>query len=245
VKIILNALGCISPAQITENITNNKALGYQAECHLPNRPPLAIVGGGRSILSHLDELRAWPGDIWGINHTFTWLRDRGIRARFYTADPRYLPDLDIRPGDDVLIATYSDRGLFQQCAAGNVRTFQHWENGVVPGITSAGTALTLAMSLGYGDVTYFGCESSFGGDETHVYVDDVPADLVRVVCNGEAFLSKLEFLHQAILLATAVRGLPDIFKERSGGLLAAMVEDPDWDITHGTRELHAQLRPVA
>lgn len=244
-KIALNALGPISPERIAANTKTNKARALPVAPCKPNRPPLAIVGGGRSVLSHVDELRVWPGHVWAINLAFHWLRDLGIKSRFYTADPMPFPGLDIRAGDDVLLATCSEPELFDQCRRGNIETFEHYTNGVVPAITSAGTSLTLALSLGYGDVTYFGCEGSFpsGIEPTHAYGNFNPVDLLRVKCNGQSFFSKLEFLHQSLMLADAIREFP-FFNERSGGLLSALVKDPDWDVTHGTRALRDQLRPA-
>lgn len=47
---------------------------------------MAVVGGAPTLEKHLDELRNFDGDIYGINDTCEWLIERGIDAIFFTAD---------------------------------------------------------------------------------------------------------------------------------------------------------------
>jgi len=52
----------------------------------PHKRKLAIVGGGRSLINHLDELRDWDGEIWAINYTCDWLSKQGIASKMFTVD---------------------------------------------------------------------------------------------------------------------------------------------------------------
>jgi len=240
VKINLeSARASLTPEEMVRNIALSK--GYRRAVAQAKRPPLAVVGGGPSVQDRLDELRVWRGHIWAINKAFGWLRENGVKARFYTADPKPFDSLDIRPGDDVLVGAHSFPELFEQVWPGNVEVYQHGtESGIVPGITSAGTAATVALALGYLDVTFFGCESSFS-DVSHAYENEYrPTDMIRVRCNGKDHLTKPEFATQAELLAVFIRMFPRIYKQRGGGLLAAMVSDPDYRVTHASPSLVTQ-----
>lgn len=241
-KISLEAArASLTSEQLESNLAQSK--DRRRAVARPDLPPLAIVGGGPSLLDRLGELRAWRGDIWAINKTFCWLRDNGITSRFYTADPKPFPDgIDIRSGDEVLIGAHSFPELFDQVKAGNVEVFQHGaETGIVPAGTSAGTAATIGLVLGHPSITFFGCESSYG-DISHVYrSDETLKDMLRVRCNGKSFLTKPEFVLQATILSEMLRQFPRLYRERSGGLLAAMVSDPDYDVTHGMPGIHAAI----
>lgn len=236
-KINLSAArASLTPEQIESNLTFSK--GFPRAETQADRPPLAVVGGGPSLRERIAELKAWRGHIWAINRTFEWLKEQGVKSTFYTADPKAFDRLDIRPGDDVLIGAHSFPELFEQVKPGNVLVYQHGPaTGIVPGVTSAGTAGTVGPVLGYLDITFFGCESSFE-EISHVYrSDDKYRDMIRVRCNGRDFLTKPEFAVQAEILSIMLRQFPRLYKERSGGLLAAMVSDPEYNVTHGMPEL--------
>lgn len=103
--------------------------------------------------------------------------------------------------------------------------------------------MELSIRMGYRDVTYFGCESSFE-ERSHAYHDERNEHIFRVKCNGQSFLTNPPYFMQAEYLSAMIRLTP-LLKERSGGLLAAMVADPDYDITHGNRAFHEHLGTIA
>jgi len=206
----------------------------------PNLPPpsgsgpLAVVGGGPSILERVDELRAWKGDIWAINGACSWCADNGISAYMMSVDPH--PDLAglVRGVERAVLAEHCDPSVFKALKDKQVYKI----TGDIPGPTSAVAAAKVGILAGYDSVTFFGCESSFT-DKTHAYEEQLPDDLVRVMC-GEPYLTKLEFILQAEALAKIIRAVPAI-RERSGGFLGALVEHGDYDVTHISRALNKEM----
>lgn len=189
---------------------------------------VAVVGGGLSLAGHLDELRAWTGPIWAINRTFVYLKERGIRSTFITADPKPQPWLTVEPGDRALVALHGSPGLFASLAKAHVTTYRLAEDEVHCGCTTATAAPMLAILLGHRSVTFFGCDSSFS-DQSHVYPQAMARDLIEVRCSGEVFITKPEFLLQAEALALLCRELPEFHSNRGGGLTAALIENPDYE----------------
>jgi hypothetical protein len=97
------------------------------------------------------------------------------------------------------------------------------------GTTATAVALAAPL-LGFADTTFFGCEGSYGLSSHNypVYQDpDEPWVIVRVC--GETFRTKAEFLLQSYILAELVHAFP-IYEERSGGLLAALVRDNQYEV---------------
>ena len=56
----------------------------------PRTGHLAVVGGGASALRQLEDLRAWKGDIWGLNQTAAWLLSEGVDCELFTVDRSHL-----------------------------------------------------------------------------------------------------------------------------------------------------------
>lgn len=199
---------------------------------------LAVVGGGHSASDHVDELRSWDGEVWAINGTWQWCRDNGIDAAFMSADPQK-DQIDLVKGvKRAVLAAHTEPEVWPLLCDADVRVFRYG----VPGPTSAVAASLVAIKSGWRHVTYFGCESSFG-ETTHTFKNEMH-DIVRVVSGDKPFLTKLEFILQAEQLASIIRALPQFYSERSGGLLAALIEHNDWDMTHGSPSIAARMRYV-
>jgi hypothetical protein len=177
--------------------------------------PLAVVGGGASIINHIDELREWPGEIWAINGTADYLRENGIECWFYSVDPD--PDLAGMVSGKAVLAKHCDPKCFQNADVAYKTT------GPFAGPTSAVAATSLGLKAGFTPITFFGCESNYG-EQTHAYRDEVLPNLVELDCGGEIFLTKLELILQAEQLAGVINRFPEHFSERSGGFLRAMIE---------------------
>lgn len=221
-------------------------LPFVVEAERLNHRPLAIVGGGPSINRHVDELRAWPGDIWAVNGVIRWAAERDIEATFFTVDPETYkhtahPFFEwVKPGGKVLAKPRCPSDMFDYLIkkGADIRLFDH-----VGSVTGATAAINVAVSLGYSDISLFGVESSYEGT-SHAYDDVEILDLMKVAVGGEEFLTKFELLIQAQYLAGFLRGLPEVYKDRSGGLLAAMVpfEDLDcYDIVAVSPTMHRNL----
>ena len=219
----------------------------------PATPSLAVVGGGPSVVDHLPALRVWDGEIWAINGTWRWLRDRGIASTLYTIDPVYAVDgAACAPDVHVLLA--------DTCHPNAVRLLQHcgaqiemaWlgagDGECLPGCTAAATAPTLAAERGHKRVTLFGCEGSFADNAaTHVSKDERSArpPSIRVRIGDQAFMTRPDMVMQTEWLAGIARALPNYLAVASGGLLPALVEAGDYDVTHVSSEIAMAYREAA
>jgi hypothetical protein len=218
---------CVPVEEMRRNAEHTKTLGLPSVEYAGN---VAVVGGGPSLADHLDELRAWNGPIWAINATWAWLKERGVKATFFTVDPKPQSWLKLSPGESAIVASVGSAELFQSLSGGYVRTFNLGLHEVHSGVTSATAAPHLAVQMGHRSVSFFGCDSSFEGLVTHVYPGDPPPDLILIRVGEEVFFTKPEFVMQAEDLAALCRELPGFHKNRSGGLLAALVANPEAEV---------------
>jgi hypothetical protein len=190
-----------------------------------HKHPVAVVGGGPSLLDRLEELRGWLGDIWAINRTADWLQERGIDCTLLMIDPADIPSKSPK----ALLASACHPNVFE---GKEVRIFdcgEHSEDGVIGGTTTAGRAPMLALKLGYPGVALFGCDSSFDTFD-HVDRHETYPDVLMIRANGKDFKTYPELQMQAACLAEVVRELPMYAVNKSGGLLEAMVADPAWEV---------------
>lgn len=217
------------------NSAHARALGLPEVPEGKDLGPLAIAGGGPSLLGSLDRLREFP-TIWGANHVAQWLERRGIPAIFYSCDPLYLAGLT----DDVktaILASNTHPQIFAEllAAGADVRIFPT-EHDKAPdwvasgGPTSVTRSMKVALRMGYTSVTFFGCEGSYG-ETSHAYDYPVISHQLIVRAGGVDYVTQPDFYMQCEYLATLIRELPSYFQEESGGLLRAMIEHPDtWDV---------------
>jgi hypothetical protein len=213
----------------------------------PKGKLLAIVGGGQSAKDNLEVLRSWPGDIWAINGTCVWLKEQGVRSVFVTVDPQQAIAKIAAQADSALVASVCHPDVFK-VLAGKCQVF-HTEHAdvvdpILGGSTTAMRTPLLAVRMGYADVVYFGCEGSFA-DTTHVFKDEsalFPAQVI-IRANGQEFRTNLQFMDQSEGLAQLITAMPEIYSERSGGLLRAMIEDPEWEVVALSRDLKRALDP--
>ena len=226
------------------------------------RPSLAVVGGGKSAAQCLDELRAWDGDVWACGSTFQWLEREGIHAVLFCVDPQ--PGLaQMAVGaTKALLASNCDPSAFDvlEQAGAYVETFDLIREdapGISHGPTTASAAFDLSLRvMGYTDVSFFGFDSCYTEEEvkelpehitvytvTHIHKNEPEPNMVRIVCNGKAFITCAEFFMQAQWMSQLFRSeicKQGFIKNRSGGLLAAMVADPEYDFTHGSARVMGQ-----
>lgn len=220
---------CIRPVEaLKQNADTNQYPKYQKE--KPHLRKLAVVGGGPLVVNNLDELKAWDGDIWGINFTANWLHHHGIKCTFITVDPSEFTT-DVLP-KDALVASCCDPTLFKYLEGKNFKVFdliETHEDGIIGGTSTATRTPSLAINLGYMDVSYFGCEGSYS-DITHIdrHVDQQYQLIVRA--DGKDYRTELSFILQCEEFITYFTNYGWIYKNRSHGLLEAMLKDPEWKV---------------
>lgn len=246
IKLDLCVRGCVADSVFADNRSHNNSLGLPRVREAKARStPLAVVGGGPSIKRHIEELRNWPGDIWAVNGAFTWCKQHGIDAVFFTVDP--MPyHVEFSPSDRALLADNCDTALVNEWSGAFVKLFQIGIGHIANGPSTASTAPHLGLVTGYVDISFFGCESSWD-EATHGYhkpdeeLDTISNYGLLVECGGEQFRTAADFVMQAEYLARMIRLAPHVFKDRSGGLLSAMVRNPDWSALAASRTFYDQI----
>jgi hypothetical protein len=193
----------------------------------------------------IEELKAFDGDVWIIGSAFPWARSKGIDGVYFNIDPT--PSVvEETPGvTKAILGSGVDASVFAalKASGADVSVFDLVENSerLNHGVTTATAVPELSILLGYTDVTFFGCESSFERT-SHAY-GDVEAPMWLVIeCGGKRFMTRPDFLMQAEFMSTMIRRFPKIFKEESGGLLRALVADPDYDVERVSEALYATLK---
>lgn len=219
------SVASVSNERRNENARYIKTLGLP---YAKGAGRLAVVGGGPSINAHVNELRSWDGEIWAVNGTVNWCLDRGIDAAFYT--------IDAQPIENWVydLSRIKRAVLCDDCDPSVVGALKGAAISLVPypdgGPTSAAAADLLSIQCGYTSVTWFGCEGSFG-DNTHAFDSFPVSDWIVVRIGGTDYRTKPEFLDQAKIMSEVIRTIPNVYSERSGGLLAAMVEHgPEYEL---------------
>ena len=212
----------------------------------PNDRPLAIVGSGPSILDRLDELRTWPGDLWAINGAWGVLAGHGIASTFFAIDPCPEVARFAQGPSAAILATRCDPTVFD-AIKGRVRVIDLDDPAanLRGGTTAATWAPYVGLRAGHRSIAFFGCEGSFSPDsKSHAGWSDGLFELIVVTCDGQEFGSTPSLLVQAEMLADMISLAPLVFKDRSGGLLSALINDPDYEITGVCQELAALMKPI-
>lgn len=225
-----------------ERAENNKRRGLPFVEPTAPRPGsvLGVIGSGPSIKEHVSALKDFPGDLWAINATWLWAKEQGIDATFFSlcCAPGWNRMFREPVTGDALITSVTEPELLDIWAGGNVRLVDTIDGTVKTGATTATGVPGLALLLGYSHVVFFGCESSYPS-ETNSHAHDKGSKIhpVRVVVRaaGADYLTTPEFLMQAEWLAEMIRRIPFMYSERSGGLLSALVADPDYDVIAASR----------
>lgn len=248
-------MGPCSDSVLQEHIRKALATGYPVVERRPLRwMHLAVVGGGPGVVEHLETLRDWRGDVWAINQTATWLKSRGIDCTMFSVDPGDDLPQWTEGVDKALLASICHPKLFDNLDGQDVRIFhtEHYANAslkITGGPSSACRVPKLAISLGYGGVTFFGCEGSFES-VSHAYRDENtkenrPRQLI-VKADGKLYRTGPDYLITSEYLAEVLRTFPDVFEEKSGGLLRALIRDPDtWEVVALSEALKNELDPEA
>lgn len=205
--------------------------------------PLAVVGGGRSALESLEELKAWPGHIWAINQTAQWLAKEGRTKDVWmfsvSPTPRIATYLD--GVERALLASQCHPDVFQGLAerGAEVSKFHLFEGS---GPSSATNAVFPSAILGYGDLTFFGCEGNFSG-RTYFYRNESKPDQLVVRASGTDYVTSTDLFITTQVMVNVVKEYPERHKEKSGGMLRAMISDPAWGVVAWSESLRDRIAP--
>lgn len=252
-KIAFAGKMCVEHKVLERNMRHARKLGLE----YLKKPPakeiafhdrkLAVVGGGHSVSRNLYELRNWDGEIWAINGACTWLRNHGIESTLFTIDPLPVLAEKCAGAKKAIISTRCDPALFKALEGAHVRIFDVAQDRAGGFLSSCGSVLTvpdLATDLGFKDIHFFGCEGSFEGD-THLYMND-PQDFRFVVsCGGKEYMTLPELYVLTVEVAKLLKAFSNNFHDRSGGLLGALIQNPEHDIVKVSRRLLEGLKEAA
>lgn len=210
-----------------------------------NGRKLAVVGGGPSINKHVETLKNWPGDLWAINGAYHWLKKHGIESTFIACDPHVIVADWAENVTKALVTTRCHQKVFEVLKANgaNIRVFDlDGQHKIITSSSTAGCSIHLAVMHGYKDVTFFGCESSYPPGQTHAYFHEERAEEMIIRVGVEEFHTAPDFFIQALEMSSVLRDA-DGLHEQSGGLLRALINDPQYHITWISEGLFKQLKP--
>jgi len=236
IRINILARGIATPEEVKENTKLSK--GYpRVEWAVYEYPVCAVVGGGPSVKKRLDELKEFRGDIFAINDTAGYLSDNGISCYLYAIDVTKTP---YRIGPLVKGAIFGSRVnqvQFKQFKREQIRVFDLVEedqiNGIEGGPTAACRTHHLFLKMGYKGVKYFGCEGSIVREATHItgYSEAAYNCMIIISAAGVEYLTNAAFMMQSEFLSNIIREHKRFFFDASGGLLRAMIENPEtWEV---------------
>ena len=254
-RLEFNAVGLVPEHQYRDQAIANAQAGYPTiQMAGPHQTPLAVVGGGPSAAVALPELKDWKGHIWAINQSASWLSHMAPRALtwLFTVDPDELmasPQYTVGV-ERAILASSCHPKLFEALRDKPVQMFHTYELPDVEcmnfgGPSSVCRTFLPALWMGYTDVTYFGCEGSFE-DATHAYRDETRPNQMIVRAGGVDYVTTPDLYLTTQYLADVIREFPKVLKEKSGGLLRAMIEHPDsWEVVALSSALRDKLDPTA
>ena len=210
---------------------------------LKERPPLTIVGGGPSAARQIEKIRRFTGDIWACGSAYPWVRDQGIKATYFNVDPLPEHAAYARGDEHAILASICDPSVFDAVGSAECFDLKFSKEYANHGVTAVTATPVLALEMGYKAVFYLGCESSFEGT-THAYDNPNPhapffGMWVRV---GETvYPTSPQLLMQAELMAKILRECQLVFREASGGLLRALIKDPEYEVIAVNTAMHESM----
>lgn len=233
---------CTTPlSKWKENAQANAAHPRIARASMHGRK-LAVVGGGPSLLQHLDELREWDGDVWAINYTANLLHAHGIDCTLFTVDPG--DPVDPGPWDSPvrkrLLSSACPPSMFTEDSVAFDVAETHTQ-GFVGGTCSATRAPWVALSLGYTDVTFFGCDCSYDTFDHADRHDGMDRELL-VKAGDIVYRTRPDFYVQAQEFVALFTDFGSVFKNRSDGMVNGMIAHPDtWEVVGVSAAMKAHL----
>ena len=222
-RMMFKAQGVYPDEIIAEHVRRNTAAHNHLVQAAPHGIPLAVVGGGRSALERLGELKGFYGHIWAINQTAQWLASEGIvdNVWMFSISPTPRVATYTQGIKRAILASQCNPQTFEALADAEVGMFE-----LIGSPASVGATIFTSAMLGYEDVTYYGCEGSFEKD-VYFYRKEHRKDQIIVRCQSKDYVTTPDLYITTQHLAHAMNTFPERMKERSGGLLTAMREHPD------------------
>ncbi len=217
----------------------------------PHDRKLAVVGGGPSVLDHVEELRGYK-DIWAINGACGWLRDRGIESTLLTLDPCDFLAPRVSGAKKAILSSRCHPKVFEVLKDCDITLFDVVQDAVLEGgygiwasVSTASSVFQLATDYGFRDTTFYGCEGSYQ-QSTHIYMDDPECSNFQFVvsCGGSEYLTAPDMYEQVKAMIPVMKTFSNHFKEKCGGLLRAMLANEEHDIVKVSRGLLAGLKPI-
>lgn len=254
-NIQFSAVCCMSAEDVRNNMIYAHKLGIR-DVSTIQRPGIriAVVGGGPSAAAHIEEIRAFDGEVWAINAMAQVLAEQGIEATLFAADPDPVLLGCTKGVKKAILASACHPSAFDAllAAGAEVSMFDIGGVGRKMGPTTATAAPAIAVAVAAHEVVFYGCESSYGDDAKSLTADRYAGHhdnrftgkWMRVACNGSTYLTDPELYMQAQLLSVVIRQFPTVFREKCGGLLAAMTADQETDTLEVSNALAATLTPI-
>lgn len=238
-KITFIATSQVDDLTLERNAQHSSRLGYPLIGEAgPVAPNLAVVGGSPSVVNHIEELKAWDGEIWATNGAYIWCLGNGIEATFYTIDPSIALAPIAAKANRAILSSICDPAVFD-AVKGPIEIFPKDE--LPNGSSGVATAPMVAAKRGHTSVTFFGCESSFEGQE-HAYSWSHKTDSRLIVeCGGEEYMTTPQLIMQAEYLAEIARNVPGFIKVAGSGFLPALIEHGDYEVLKVSRNIMESL----
>lgn len=223
----------VSPAELELHRAYFRDLNYTPPKAKTGK--LAIVGGGASVLKHIEELQTWNGEIWAANGAARWCLEHDIDAILITASPALYPREYLVGITKAILANTCHPWTVDALKRADVNVFDPADNGP----TSVTAAAVLAVEIGYRDISFFGCEGCYGATTHHYQHTPIASDII-VKIGDATFRTNVGYFLQSQVLAGAIAECPDNLKDRSGGMLSALAADPEgWDVIKLPSEMKA------
>lgn len=243
-QITFKALNNVSEVQIASNRKVNRARGILKVGASSVKPRLAIVGGGPDLGRFVDELKCFDGDVWAINGAYKWCKSSGIDAMFYGIDPSFRLLPLVRSVHKAILADTVHQVVFDNLGDKVIEIAWTGPKDIKHSTTAAATAPMIAAERGHKHVTFFGCQSSFSANTTHIYKND-KLSKIWIKCGGIEYVSCPQFIMQAEFLAGLARGLPTGVEVRGQGFLSCLIEHGIYEVTHVIRSINDGFRKVS
>ena len=225
-EIHLRGIPTVPTEERAAHVAYARSLGLPGIPAVPKR--LAVVGSGHSLPAYEETLRRWPGAIWACNGAFPWLKARGIPSTFFTVHPtdsvlKHLGCLE--KGDRVILAEQCCPEVYQRAisAGAIIVTF---DDLISPCIASATHAAFHGIAVGFTEVTFFGSDLNFSEGKQYLNDSGGFRPLMLVRAGGEDYMTTPAYYAQAKEMIQLIQTAPKVFRERSAGLLRAMLEGP-------------------
>lgn len=241
----INFIGSLTVphSYILENKASCKAKGFKwVDQQEMQDGRLAVVGGGPSVLHYLDEIRKCD-EVWGINGACQFLKTNGIESTLFSMDPDPIVAKWAPGATKALLCDRVCPEAFDALLGTDIRVFEiHNDSpdGVLTGSSTASGAFSLGVRLGWAYIDFFGCESSFE-DASHAYQDEERKELIWVEVNGVEYKTAPDFYLQALEMSQIIREFPKHYRHHGGGLLQALIDNPEHDIPHVSPEMKERL----